>query len=203
MLCRISKSEEPRNSRVLNMRHNITGNVLYQLPFGKGRAFFRDTPGWLDAIVGGWQVSGLTRFRTGLPTTVAGGLEYNANYWLSSLAIITGPVKSGVHIDQNGNPSIFANTSTSNSFADELPGHTGKRAAVRLASFFNTDMAAEKEMQLYWESQRIQFRAEAFNVFNNVNFTNPNPAFNAPPTFCEIQSGIGPPRVQVAPPHEF
>jgi hypothetical protein len=177
--------------------------VLYQLPFGKGRAFFRDTPGWLDAIVGGWQVSGLTRFRTGLPTTVAGGLEYNANYWLSSLAIVTGPVKSGVQIDQNGNPSIFVNTSASNSFADELPGHTGKRAAVRLASFFNTDMAVTKEFKLHWESQRIQFRAEAFNVFNNVNFTNPSLALTAPSTFGEFQGVMDPRVMQFALRYEF
>ncbi len=199
----IFKTREFRGSSDFDMRHNITGNVLYQLPFGKGRAFFRDTPGWLDAIVGGWQVSGLTRFRTGLPTTVAGGLEYNANYWLSSLAIITGPVKSGVHIDQNGNPSIFANTSASNSFADELPGHTGKRAAVRLASFFNTDMAVTKEFKLPRESQRIQFRAEAFNVFNNVNFTNPSLALTAPSTFGEFQGVMDPRVMQFALRYEF
>ena len=42
---------------------------------------------------------------------MAGDLAYNANYWLSSLAIVTGPVQTGVGIDQNGNPSIFGNTS--------------------------------------------------------------------------------------------
>src|SRR6266481_9591516 len=120
------------------MRQNISGNALFELPVGRGKLLLRDASRWLDFMVGGWQVSGLSRFRTGLPTTVAGGLEYNAHYWLSSLAIVTGPVKTGRHIDQNGNPSIFANTSASNSFADELPGHTGQRAAVRLASFFNT-----------------------------------------------------------------
>jgi Carboxypeptidase regulatory-like domain len=199
----IFNTREFRGSSDFDMRHNITGNVLYQLPFGKGRAFFHDTPGWFDAIAGGWQVSGLTRFRTGLPTTVAGGLEYNANYWLSSLAIVTGPIKSGVQIDQNGNPSIFANTSASNSFADELPGHTGKRAAVRLASFFNTDMAVTKEFKLRWESQRIQFRAEAFNVFNNVNFTNPSLALTAPSTFGEFQGVMDPRVMQFALRYEF
>jgi hypothetical protein len=199
----IFNTREFRGSSDFDMRHNITGNVLYQLPFGKGKAFFHDTPGWIDAIVGGWQVSGLTRFRTGLPTTVAGGLEYNANYWLSSLAIATGPVQTGVHIDQNGNPSIFANTNASNSFADELPGHTGKRAAVRLASFFNTDMAVTKEFKLPRESQRIQFRAEAFNVFNNVNFTNPSLALTAPSTFGEFQGVMDPRVMQFALRYEF
>jgi hypothetical protein len=199
----IYNTREFRGSSDFDMRHNITGNVLYQLPIGRGKALFHDAAGWLDAIVGGWQVSGLTRFRTGLPTTVAGGLEYNANYWLSSLAIITGPVKTGRHIDQSGNPSIFANTSATNSFADELPGHTGMRAAVRLASFFNTDMAVTKGFKLPRESQRIQFRAEAFNVFNNVNFTNPSLALTAPSTFGEYQGVMDPRVMQFALRYEF
>ena len=47
---------------------------------------------------------------------------------------VTQPVSTGVQIDQNGNPSIFGNTSASNSFADELPGHSGTLGAIRLAA---------------------------------------------------------------------
>ena len=199
----IFNTTEFRGSSDFDVRHNISANVLYELPVGSGKTFFPDAPRWLDLLVGGWQVSGLTRFRTGLPTTVAGGLEYNANYWLSSLAILTGPAKTGVHIDQNGNPSIFANTNASNSFADELPGHTGTRAAVRLASYFNTDLAVTKLFRLPKEGQRIQFRAEAFNAFNNVNFTNPSLSLTSPGTFGEFQ-GVTDPRVmQFALRYEF
>jgi hypothetical protein len=194
---------EFRGSSDFDIRHNISANALYELPFGKGKTFLSNPPGWLDHIVGGWQVGSLIRYRTGLPTTVAGGLEYNANYWLSSLAILTQPVKTGVQIDQNGNPSIFANTSAANSFADELPGHTGTRAAVRLASMFNTDMNVAKVFKLPWEGQHIQFRAEAFNVFNNVNFTNPTLNLTSPGTFGEFQ-GVTDPRVmQFALRYEF
>lgn len=199
----IYNTKEFRGSSDFDMRHNISGNALFELPIGRGKPILQDAPRWLDMIVGGWQASGLTRFRTGLPTTVAGGLEYNANYWLSSLAIVTGPVKAGVHINQNGNPSLFANTSTSNSFADELPGHTGRRAAVRLPSFFNTDLAVTKLFKLPWESQRIQFRAEAFNAFNNVNFTNPSLSLTSPGTFGEFQGAMEPRVMQFALRYEF
>jgi hypothetical protein len=133
---------------------------------------------------------------------VAGGVEYNANYWLTSLAIVTGPVQTGVHIDPNGNPSIFANPSASNSFADELPGHTGKRAAIRLPSFFNTDMAVTKRFKLPRESQLL-FRAEAFNVFNTVNFSNPILTLTAPSTFGEFQNVADPRVMQFALRYEF
>jgi hypothetical protein len=194
---------EFRGSSDFDIRHNITANALYELPVGRGKTFLSNAPGWVNQILGGWQVASLVRYRTGLPTTVAGGLEYNANYWLSSLAIRTQLVKTGVQIDQNGNPSIFANTSAANSFVDELPGHTGTRAALRLASMFNTDMTVAKVFMLPWEGQRIQFRAEAFNVFNNVNFTNPSLSLTAPGTFGEFQ-GVTDPRVmQFALRYEF
>ena len=143
------------------------------------------------------------RYRTGLPTTVAGNLAYNANYWLSSLAIVTAPIKTGVTFDQNGNPSIFGNTNATDSFADELPGHTGARAPVRLAPFFNADLTLQKTFKLPKEGQRIRFRAEAFNAFNTVNFTNPSLALTAPLTFGEFQQTTPPREMQFALRYEF
>jgi hypothetical protein len=186
--------KEFRGSSDFDIRHNITANFLVELPFGKGKAILRNAPGWLNQMVGGWKFSSVMRYRTGLPTAVAGDLAYNANYWLSSLAIATAPVKSGVGFDQNGTPSIFGNTSAANSFVDELPGHTGTRAAVRLAPMFNTDLTLAKSFKLPWEATRMQFRAEAFNAFNNVNFTNPSLSLTSPLTFGEFQ-GVMEPRV--------
>jgi hypothetical protein len=88
------------------------------------------------------------RRRDALPQRIAhhrrGNLAYNANYWLSFLGDSDATCSNQTTIDQNGNPSIFANTSAANSFADELPGHSGTRAAIRLAPFFNTDLTFKK-----------------------------------------------------------
>ena len=194
---------EFRGSSDFDMRHNISANFLYELPVGKGKSLLRNIPGWANQIVGGWQISSVIRYRTGLPTTVGGNLAYNANYWLNSLAIQTAPVQTSVQIDQNGRPSIFANTSASDSFADELPGHSGSRAPIRLAPFFNTDLTIAKVFKLPWEGQRLQFRAEAFNVFNNVNFYNPSLALSTPLTFGEFQSVSDPRTMQFALRYEF
>src|SRR5258708_20676387 len=51
----IYNTREFRGSSDFDMRHNITGNVLYQLPIGRGKALFHDVAGRLDAIVGQWQ----------------------------------------------------------------------------------------------------------------------------------------------------
>ena len=199
----IFNTREFRGSSDFDMRHNITANILYPLPIGRGRTLLAGAHGWLNEIVGGWQISSLIRYHSGVPTTVGGELAYNANYWLSSLAIATGPVSSGVHTDENGYPSMFTNSSVSNSFADELPGHTGERAVLRLPGVFVADMAVVKAFPMPWEGHRLTFRAEAFNVFNNVNFSNPSLSLQAPGTFGEFQQ-VGDPRVmQFALRYEF
>lgn len=199
----IYNTKEFRGSSDFDMRHNISANFLYELPIGRNKALFRSAPGWVDQIIGGWQISSVIRYRSALPSTVAGDLAYNANYWLNSLAVMTGPVKTATQIDQNGIPSIVANTSAAGSFEDEFPGHSGSRAAVRLAPFFNADLTLAKSFHLPWEHQRLQFRAEAFNAFNNVNFINPSLSLLAPLTFGEFQ-GVMPARVmQFALRYEF
>jgi len=184
----IFNTTEFRGSSDFDMRHNITANVLYPLPIGRGHHILAGAHGWVQEIVGGWQLSSLLRYHSGVPTTVGGALAYNANYWLSSLAIPIAPVSSGLHTDENGNPSLFAATSTVNNFEDELPGHTGARAVVRLPAIFVTDLAVVKLFPLPWEGQRVTFRAEAFNAFNNVNFSNPSLSLQSPGTFGEFQA---------------
>ena len=199
----IFNTREFRGSSDFDMRHNVTANVLYPLPIGRGRTLLSGAHGWLEEIVGGWQISSLVRYHSGIPTTVGGELAYNANYWLSSLAIATASVSSGVHTDERHNPSMFTSTSVSSNFVDELPGHTGQRAVLRLPGMFLSDMAVVKLFPLPWEGQRITFRAEAFNVFNNVNYSNPSLSLQAPGTFGEFQA-VGDPRVmQFALRYEF
>jgi hypothetical protein len=195
--------KEFRGSSDFDIRHNITSNFLYELPVGKNKLLLRNASSWLNQIVGGWQLSSVIRYRSGLPSAVGGDLAYNANYWLSSLAIVTKPVQSSVRIDQNGIPSIFGTTDAANSFADELPGHSGTRAAVRLAPFFNTDLTLAKTFRLPKEGQRVQFRAEAFNAFNNVNFINPSLTLTSPLTFGEFQGATAPRTMQFALRYEF
>ena len=53
---------------------------------------------------------------------------------------------------------------------------------------FVTDMAVVKIFPLPWEGQKMTFRAEAFNAFNNVNFSNPSLSLQSPGTFGEFQA---------------
>jgi hypothetical protein len=192
-----------RGSSDFDIRQQVNANVVYELPLGKGKRFARNAPGWANQIIGGWQVSSIMRFSGGLPTVIQGNYTWNTNYWQNSLAIPTGPFQRQVGYDQLGNPSLFANTSVVNSFADQFPGQTGSRAILRLAPITNFDLAVAKSFALPWEGHRIQLRAEAYNAFNKVSFINPSLALSNPSTFGEFQSTMPPREMQFALRYEF
>jgi hypothetical protein len=193
-----------RGSSDFDIRNNFNANFMYELPFGKGKLFLKSAPVWANQIVGGWQLSSIIRYSTPLPSAVQGDLAYNTNYWLSSLAVVNTPTPSGgVHIDDNGNPSIFKSTSVSANFQDQPPEGAGTRAAVRLAPIFNIDFSLSKVFALPKEGQRVVFRAEAFNAFNHPNFTNPSLSLQSPLTFGEFQQTLPPRSMQFALRYEF
>ena len=192
-----------RGSSDFDIRHNINTNVIYQLPFGKGKLLLRNSSTWLDEIVGGWQISSIIRYHSGLPSVIQGTYAWNTNYDLSSLAIPIAPFKQQQGIDSNGLPSMFADPETVNAFRNQYPGGTGTRALVRLAGLTNVDISVSKYFQMPWEGHRMQLRGEAFNAFNNVNFTNPSLALYNPLTFGEYQSTTAPRVMQFALRYEF
>ncbi len=163
---------QSRASSDFDIRHLFSANILYQLPFGKGKKLFSNAPRWVNEIIGGWQVTSLVRLQSGLPLTVSGDLVFPTNYWQAALAYPTGiiPNTGGVKTDQNGNPGLFASTTTIDSFADEYPGQSGARNILRMPMFRNVDLAVIKDFVLPWEGHMLEFRAEAFNAFNFVNF---------------------------------
>jgi Carboxypeptidase regulatory-like domain len=161
-----------RGSSDFDLRHSFNANFVAQLPFGRGKMLLKSAPRWLDEVVGNWEVSGLVRVQSGLPTTISGFGNFNSNYWNSSPGIALGALpETGSFIDNNGVPSIFKSTSAATSFVDAPPGGAPYRAIVRLPWQKNTDVTVRKTFTLPWEHHMLEIRADAYNVFNNVNFT--------------------------------
>src|SRR5262249_48606396 len=103
---------------------------------------------------------------------------YNTNYLNSSYCVLAPGVASvpanGLTFDQLGIPSLFNNTSAGNDFVPASSGVVGVRGILRGLDFWNADVSVGKFFKLPKESMRLQFRAEAYNVFNHENFANPN-----------------------------
>jgi hypothetical protein len=161
-------------------RHLITLDWVYQLPVGRGKSLLGSSGRLLDAAIGGWQWSGLTRWTSGLPFSV---LEpgWSTNWHIASYGVRTGPVKIRKHLDQNGEPQVFDNVAALNSgiigegnpIRIPYPGEAGERNNFRGDGYFGVDSGLSKSWNL-WEGQTLKFAWEVFNVSNSVRFdTNP------------------------------
>lgn len=184
-------------------RHNLNSNVLVNLPFGKDRKFLSSANPLVDGVIGGWQMATIFRYRSGLPTAVAYSGLWPTNFSFTTLAYAVADVNAEVQTNDKGNPALFPTTAAAaKNWLPMLPGEVGTRAAVRLDDFYNTDISFTKFFSL-GGGQRLQFRAEAFNVFNNVNYTSVSLDANSPNSFGQF-TGTTPPRVmQFALRYEF
>ena len=120
-------------------------NWIAELPFDRSRRFAGNAHGLLDAIIGGWQLSGLFRVTSGLPFNVFNGFQWPTNWQLGGNAFLVSPVNSGRFktTDSSGNAvvSVFKNgTDAINAFTNPFPGESGARNQVRGAGFFNVDL---------------------------------------------------------------
>jgi Carboxypeptidase regulatory-like domain/TonB dependent receptor len=152
-----------------DVRHAFKGYAVYQLPFGRGKQFLNGNQ-LLDEVVGGWQVSGTVVLQTGNPFTVYAD---QANY---TQAGSTFP---------NRNPGVSwkpANQSIQNWYnagaflrpADGTFGNVRRNSLVGPGlNVFN--MSAAKSFTVpYGEGIKVEFRADAQNVFNHPSFGNPS-----------------------------
>ena len=151
--------------------------------------FLNSAPTWLNEVVGNWQISSLIHIESGLPSTIVGDGAYNSNYDAQSLAVAatsSAPTGGSLVFDQHGNPGIFSSTKVTSNFVDAYSGGSGTRALVRMPWQRNVDLSVTKDFPMPWEHHFLQLRAEAFNAFNFVNFTNISLALTSPSTFGDF-----------------
>jgi len=154
--------------------HQFNADWVADLPFGRGRWIGRDSNRALDAVIGGWQLSGLFRLTSGFPFSVTNGFQWPTDWDLPGNAFQTAPVQTGTFHNPS-DPSIvnaFANGSAAQtSFVEPLPGQAGVRNTLRGPGYFSMDAGLGKRWKMPWsEGQSLQFRWEVFNVTNSVRF---------------------------------
>jgi hypothetical protein len=162
-------------------RHLLTLDWVYQLPFGHGHALAGSANHLLNAVTGGWQWSGLSRWTSGLPFSV---IEpgWSTDWRIQSYGVRTASVKVHRHLDQNGEPQVFADPAAiNNGIIGEgnpirlpYPGEAGERNNFRGDGYFGIDSGLSKSWSMN-EGRSLKFAWEVFNVTNSVRFdTNPN-----------------------------
>jgi hypothetical protein len=152
--------------------HQLNANWIAELPFGKGRYFASNAGTALDAVIGGWQLSGLGRWTSGFPFTVDNGNFWPTDWDEQGIAQMVNRPKTGHFVQPGGSVSVFANPSVAftNDFIHPFPGGSGSRNVIRGDGFAGLDMALSKRWKMPWESNSLQFRWEVFNVTNLHRF---------------------------------
>jgi Carboxypeptidase regulatory-like domain len=175
-ICDVLRPRLCRGNSDFDVSNYLNGNVLYQLPFGRGRDFAATIPRWADEAIGGWELSGLPIWHTGT-AYMANSVAFLMSYSNEDPAILTGstaPLKSHTTVS-NGQVYAFKDYATAfNQYRGPVGFEMGSRNNLRGPSYFNLDLGLGKTFPIYKESVNLKFRVDAFNVLNHPNFEAPN-----------------------------
>jgi hypothetical protein len=173
LICDDLRPRECRANSDFDINNYVTANVTYQLPFGRHRAFLNHGPLWMEEAVGGWDLSGISEWHSG----IAWGTDSNAfdaSYSNDAPGILVGnrsTVFTHLQKVQGGGVNIFANQAAAQAaYTGPIGFQIGARNSLRGPHFFNQDLGLAKNFPIYAERLNLKFRADAFNAFNHPNF---------------------------------
>lgn len=147
-----------------DVRHRFVSSMNWNLPWAKGRS------GFAKHALGGWTLSGIFLYRTGLPFTLFdctnqrtvcmraelnGPVTYTHNS--TGTFLDTSQLQTGLYITRNGDVEV-----------GPYPADMSRRNAFRGPHFWNIDGGIYKSFSLT-EKVKLQLRGEVYNVFNHAN----------------------------------
>lgn len=148
-----------------DVAHRISMSGIYELPFGKGRAFAANAPRWAELVIGGWQVQAIWSWQTGTPMAWGNIINYGD--------FKNVPLSSGEQtIDRYFNTSSFER-STTKALSYNLRTLPNRFSGLRNPGMNNWDMSVLKNTKVT-EKVNIQIRAETLNTMNHPMFNGPN-----------------------------
>lgn len=152
------------------IRNQFNANFSYELPFGSGRAWGSGATGVANHLISGWQFNGILTIQGGFPfTSQIGRNNTGTGDTRNPDSPDRNPAFTGKGILEDPNQWYDPRQ-----FSVPIPGTFGDagRGSLIGPGLTNVDMSLFKSISLT-ERWKMQFRAEAFNVFNHANFGNP------------------------------
>jgi hypothetical protein len=190
-----------------DVRHVININGVWQLPVGRGQWLLGDANKVVNGILGGWQLSGIYRWNSGLPIySPYDSGRWATNWNVESSGVRIRPIQACPTRGGADEPSLFGcdRTYAYQSWRNAKPGETGDRNVIRLPGYVSLDMGLAKSFGMPWgEQHKLQIRVDAFNVTNTQRLGSVSglqldldPQSNKPPSDWWNFTGIqGSPRV--------
>jgi len=170
---RLENAFNPDSQRAVSdfdLTHQINANWLAELPFGQGKRFAGNASRAVDALIGGWQLSGVARWTSGFPFSVDVGQNWPTDWFYTGLAQAVALPQTGVFKQPNGSVTLFANPPVAQAnFIIPYPGSGASRNVLRGPGYAGVDLGLSKRWKMF-ESQSLQFTWQVFNVLNLVRF---------------------------------
>jgi hypothetical protein len=165
-----------------DVRHNVSGTVVYALPIGRGREYLSGVNRLVDEAIGGWKFSTAGVAYSGFPETILAPSN-NSNSdgnarpnQYRPLKIVNRSINNWYGTDPSATPCTTPGVDNGlcafgvpapNTFGDARVGNT------RGPGYLNVDMSAFKDFHTFRE-QTVGFRFDAFNAFNIASYGNPD-----------------------------
>jgi outer membrane receptor protein involved in Fe transport len=170
-----------------NYPNSFVISYIYDLPFGNGHRYMSDASGITNRLVSGWQVSGITTFRSGGALLITGNnalLPPGADMEVANFNC------RGQSFSNPHNASEWFNTSC---FSEPALGTigSGRTGNVYGPGFQNWDFNIAKSIPLWSETKQFRIEANFFNIFNHLNFGNPDTNLPDGASFGTITSQTG------------
>jgi hypothetical protein len=154
--------------------HVVKGFVLYDLPFGRGRAHLSSANTVLSALAGGWTVSSGFHYNTGVPMRITANNLYLYPGINNVYADIVPGCDIGAHYNGQVGGSYFNPSCFSNPPNGEFGNAPGYLAQLRNPGLASEDVGISKAFRFADERYLLSLRFQMFNVFNRHGFAGPN-----------------------------
>jgi Carboxypeptidase regulatory-like domain len=152
-----------------DMTENLAANTIYELPFGRSKAFL-NKGALTDAVVGGWKVAAIAQLHSGPWLTL--GSSQNLGFGINPLPNVSGPVNNSSlnsGLGKNGKLGPYFNTQNVHPVTAEGVQGDSPVQSIYGPGSAEWDLAGDKTWE-FADRYGLTFRADVFNAFNRVNF---------------------------------
>jgi hypothetical protein len=152
-------------------------SYVLDLPFGSGKKYLSGATGYLNKLVGGWGIDGVTIFQSGFPLVLSNGAaNYTTLFGAGSRPNVVAGCSKGSPLSGRGQLNEWFNTACFTAPADFTFGNESRTdPTLRGSGVKNFDFALFKGTRFGPDEKlRIEFRTEFFNLFNRTQFAPPN-----------------------------
>lgn len=176
-ICDLTRMRACRGTSDFNVTQVTNANVTYDLPIGHGRMWAANSSRLVNEAIGGWALSAIPQYRTGLAFNAYSD-AFLASFDNLDQAIFTGnkaDLKASVNTTADGVVHMFAGgsagaTKVLNEFVQPTGIQYGQRNLLRGPGSFSLDAGLAKTFPVIGDKVNLKFRADAFNVLNHPNF---------------------------------